>query len=539
MKTNLKLIAMLFATLLMGLTACDKKQDAPNALTGENAYVTLALRLPSVSTRAGVADKHQGDLYGGTADESKVSKVLVGFYKGDVCATRALLDASNATGTFTGNDVAATGSNQTKLVTKAVKVPAIGTTDSYDVVVFFNPTSEVESKIQVGLTKAELEKASNYDEAKIVTADGIMMSNAKGYVNVEQNKLYNTAEEAEAAAANKINITVERAVAKVFVNNTMNSTVGQGQIKDAKLELLGWKLDVTNKLLFNMRQMDKVLVKPYSTVATTATTLAAETADSERIDSYAKDPNFDKAGGQYYPDDFNYLNVATGATTTPTVNPTGFTSADLWAPGYNDADGKYVAENTMLAPSQYRDITTLALFAIKVTPKVLEGTTETNYIVYGGSAYTIDKIKEYLALVPNDPHGELQHMPASFVADVKKFSADGSTDGSNELKAKIEAAVAAKAPFNEHGFALYIDLINYYEMPIRHFTNEQQMKTMEYGRYGLVRNNIYKLTVNSVKQFGSPIVPEPGHEPDDPNVMYISLSVELLPWLVRESDYDL
>lgn len=543
MKANLKMIAVLFASLLLGLTACDNKQEGPNngGTTGEHSYLSLSLQLPNAgSLLAGVDGVNHGQTYVGTEAESIVSKVLVAFYQGDNCKSRAILDAkSTGSAAFTGDDVAS-GSTKTKLVTKAVEVPALGATQSYDVVVFFNPTSDVESRIQVGSTKAELEKVSIFDMNKVVSAaNGIMMSNAKSYVNVPAAKLYDTKEAAEAAAAEKVSVTVERAVAKVFVNPAIAAPTAGGNISGATLALKGWLLDCTNKKLFNMRKLPKALEAANYGTSTAAAKLIDEALTTPRIDCYAEDPNYSGySAGSYDTENFVYLN----ATPDPTANPTGLPA--LFAPGYDDDKGKYVAENTMDAALQYRDGTTLALFAIEVTPKAWKSATETeeptaNYIVYNGTAYTIDYFKSLVDLTINVTDPKLQQMPSTFVDDVQAFGVGSSSNGISELKNKIDAAITAKAPFSEHNVKLYVDKINYYNMPIRHFTDEQQAKKMEYGRYGIVRNNIYKLTVNKVTNFGEPIVPEPGHDKDDPEMKYISMSVELLPWLVRVSGYDL
>lgn len=62
--------------------------------------------------------------------------------------------------------------------------------------------------------------------------------------------------------------------------------------------------------------------------------------------------------------------------------------------------------------------------------------------------------------------------------------------------------------------------------------------------FGVVRNNVYKLAVNSIHKLGHPRVsendPDPV-DPDDPDEegdVYLSVSVEVLPWVVRINDID-
>ncbi|WP_297128610.1 Mfa1 family fimbria major subunit [uncultured Porphyromonas sp.] len=523
MRKNFTAVALLCATLMVGMTACNKSNQGPEVpQAGESSYAVLSISLPTAnSSRANVGDKHQGETYDGTVAENKVSSVLVGFYKAGTCAARIDLNATHdgaTTGKFTGTDVATTSTGY-KLVTKAVKVPKIANTDSYDVVVFFNPTEEVKGRINKGASIEDLKRFSNYDEAKVITANGIMMSNAKGIVNITGDKLFDTKEKAEEAAAEKVSVQVERAVAKVFVNPTITNDNASGSIAGAKLKLLGWQLDVTNLKYFPMRVMDQKIKA--NSVGSAAAELEAETAASERVDSYAKDPNFDAATTTIDTNNFEYL---AGLSTLPT----------FYEAGYDDDKGHYVAENTMAPDAQKLRGTTLVVFKVKVTPTI-NGAEVTSYVVYKGVAYTVDDFTKRVTKSANTSDAD-NGMPTGFAAAVAAF-ADGSATGVDALNAKIGKGKAFKDEAS--GISLYVGGVNYYHMPIRHFTNEQQAAPMQYGRYGLVRNNIYKLTINSIKNFGDPEVVEPGDENDDPETLFIAMSVELLPWLVRESGYDL
>lgn len=521
MRKNFTAVALLCATLMVGMTACNKSNQGPEVpQAGESSYAVLSISLPTPNSTRGVDGKHQGDTYAGTIAENKVSSVLVGFYKDGKCSARIDLNATHngaPFGKFTGDD-AAEASTGSMLVTKAVKVPKIATDDSYDVVVFFNPTEEVKARINKDASIEDLKRFSNYEEKKVITANGIMMSNAKGLVNIKGDKLYETKEKAEEAAAEKVSVQVERAVAKVFVNPTIPAQAS-GSIAGAKLALQGWQLDVTNKKYFPMRVMDQAIKA--NSVGNAAATLEDETADSQRVNSYAKDPNFDAATTTIDNDNFVYL---ANLTTLP----------DFYEAGYDDDKGHYVAENTMSADAQKLRGTTLVVFKVKVTPTI-GGAEVDKYVVYKGVAYTVDEFKTRVTNSATTEDAE-NGMPTGFKGAVAGF-ADGSTSGADALNGKIDEGKAFKDEAS--GISLYVDGVNYYHMPIRHFTNEQQAAPMQYGRYGLVRNNIYKLTINSIKNFGDPEVVEPEDENDDPETLFIAMSVELQPWLVRESGYDL
>ena len=57
--------------------------------------------------------------------------------------------------------------------------------------------------------------------------------------------------------------------------------------------------------------------------------------------------------------------------------------------------------------------------------------------------------------------------------------------------------------------------------------------------FAVVRNNVYKLAVTKINQLGHPRITENDPDPVDPETpdekgeVYISVSVEVLPWVVR------
>ena len=60
------------------------------------------------------------------------------------------------------------------------------------------------------------------------------------------------------------------------------------------------------------------------------------------------------------------------------------------------------------------------------------------------------------------------------------------------------------------------------------------------GRYGVLRNNWYELSVNNVSGPGYPDVPKVNpKDPDDENWQYINVSVKILSWAKRSQKVDL
>ena len=85
----------------------------------------------------------------------------------------------------------------------------------------------------------------------------------------------------------------------------------------------------------------------------------------------------------------------------------------------------------------------------------------------------------------------------------------------------------------------------YYNILIHH--DDAITATMAHGKYGVVRNNWYTLTINSVKQPGTPWLPDttnptdpkdPGEDDDDKEA-YLSVEITVNPWTTWSQGVDL
>lgn len=116
-----------------------------------------------------------------------------------------------------------------------------------------------------------------------------------------------------------------------------------------------------------------------------------------------------------------------------------------------------------------------------------------------------------------------------------------------EIKTNIANAIAEV--LNSDKAVVYVNGYNYYEVPLRHFNDTEvagfdggAYEGKHLGRYGIVRNNIYKLTVNSIDNPGKPITDEPiipSEDQDDFEKFFINVDVEVLSWTVRKQEVDL
>ena len=207
-------------------------------------------------------------------------------------------------------------------------------------------------------------------------------------------------------------------------------------------------------------------------------------------DGYFVDTNFDRNSTA---DDFFYYN-ASSATTT----------------GYNfigmngtDASTRYCLENTTKADLQYTNNTTGVIYQAKA---IWAGETEAkSFYTYVGNVYF-----------------DFASLKAAYEL----------ANGENTLdtQANVEAQKVV-------GVAFYKDGICYYRTMIKHDPQDTYLGKMEFG---VVRNNVYKLSVNSIKGLGQPVIPSTD-EPDEPNAdeAQLNLTVVVTPWTVRDNNFDL
>ena len=100
------------------------------------------------------------------------------------------------------------------------------------------------------------------------------------------------------------------------------------------------------------------------------------------------------------------------------------------------------------------------------------------------------------------------------------------------------------------GFTIYRPDANtgeyycYYYYYNRHNDNGANM-TMGQMEFAVVRNNVYKLKINSISDFGHPGDPKDDPDPENPDdpdespKTYFKLDVQVLPWVVRVNNLDL
>lgn len=496
--------ALAVAAVLL-FASCKNDKNQPNDQEKADAFISFTFSLPQGGTRAeagSVNDANAKDTYVGTEAEQAIKDVRVVLYDPDSKEAKYALDYNiSSNGTTIEGDGLATNPAQASTIARFTTKAEGVVSQEYQMLAIVNPTSAVKAATAQGKYLADALTAieTTVDDLK---ANGIMMSNDRGLVTVATNQMKATDAEAEKAP---VAVSVDRILAKVFVGGT--PTFEHGKLTNIK-----WELNVTNKKTYIFRQFGKTALAGFpDETATDAST---------RFDRYAQDPNF--LAGEFNVADFTYLEGK------PELKGTF---------GYDDANGQYCLENTMDASMQKHQGTTSFVLSGTWTPENHDGISFTEgetWYSYMGFTFTKDKMLAYKRIIEDNTNTktEIDKTPAGFKAALKAALASMNVDAQGD--------VAASGTFEN--IKAYKDGACYYQTNlIRHFNDSQSSKDMGYGRYGVVRNNIYKINISKISQPGEPDVvnEKDDDDDDDPTKVFVSFDITINPWIVRTQDISL
>lgn len=584
--------------VIAAMTAsCSSNEDLGTAGpgTGTNeagvGYATFSINLPTTSgTRA--ADDPTFEP--GSDYEYKVNDAtLLIFKKGE--STKE--GETPKEGDYTFVESAELGSmapwkdpNETGVTTHAkitAKLEHVDKTDGYYALVLLNNGTGDNVKVTLpkkGDTFSAWNVDTNTNKDKEATNEiantnnGFYMANAPLFnknnvttlVAIDKNKIYPTEEQAAKSAAT--DVYVERGLAKVTLKTGTAATgktddkgaykVADGAYKDDKVTIENWALDVTNKKTFPIHNVDGLATDYTDIWSNTATASTINSANNQRfVDNKAtlaqrvywgKDPNYDKsdlcstedADMKALKAEFNYV-----ANKDVTAEP----SKPL-----------YCLENTFNLDNMMQGQTTRVVFKAKYTPK---GFTDGDTFYKIGKNTAIwseaDLKQEIEAAVASVVSGAAGKTTVTLNAGAGKnnitaagthyitkdnIAVTGVETISDENIKAINTQLGLKET-DKVGISTYAGGESYYIARIKHFGDDLTSwksgsygkNNLEYlGRYGVLRNNWYELTVNSVSNPGYPSVPEvkPG-TPDDEDNNYINVSVKILKWAKRSQNVDL
>lgn len=496
----------------------------------------------------GMKTKADDDLHYGTANENKVNSALVVLYNGDDPATSEVKYQIEFTDIGTpampGSDMHSItlGTNTTTYKTKARKIKK----DNYKLAVFLNPPAvlkdlTIEGQKLGGMTAAAKVTVDLLTKGK-TARDNFLMSNFAGLADVARNDIYDTEAKAEAAP---VKLDVERAVAKVTLSVADNLAAASTRL-GATIGEIKWDVDVVNKKTFWMRNAAPMLDKTtISSGSATQTTQEVATAEN-RIYMYATDPNWDGISHSRNP------TLITSLTNEFTYK-TGTIALTLVPSTSSDPVDAYVTENTMTDLEQWEDVTTCVLISAVITPKTTYFGTSlglgSSYFLFRNMAFTFTDIQQIYAAYSNPATiitsaGKTWEVLTEEAANTRIIALPdilNGMKGSEDFNGYTDILETSKDVVKSNGTVSFFaaNAPNYYYVPIRHFRDGLQSKPMAYGRYGVVRNSWYNLSLTSIRNYGTGEIPKDRPDPDDKEDSWLSVEFTILPWVEREQGIGL
>jgi len=571
--------------VLAAMTAsCSSNNELVNGGngSGENesgaSYASFSINLPTTSGTRAAGDP---DFKPGDANEYKVNDAtLLIFKKGEPTKE----GETPKEGDYTFVESAELGSmapwqkpnpDETGVTTHAkitAKLEHVDKNGEFFALVLLNNGTGTNTKVTVptteGMKFSEWNAAANAKDIANYT-NGFYMANAPLFnknnvttlVAIDKDKIYPTEEQAAKSAAT--DIYVERGLAKVTLktgtaagktddNYTVTGVTYKGDIVTIK----NWALDVTNTKTFPIHNVDG-LSDDYTNIwsntdtptgSNGATTLRfVDNKDSKAKRVYwGKDPNYDNKEADKTALNAEFNNVANkDVTAEPTTS-------------------LYCLENTFNLANMMQGQTTRVVFKATYKPASLPKEETTFYKIGKNTAIwrEADLKQQIEAAVASVVSGAAGKITVDLKAKGNNITEAGThyITADNITITDVEAETIEKAitaintqlglkKADKVGISTYAGGDSYYIARIKHFGDDltnwesgtYDEKNLEYlGRYGVLRNNWYELTVQSVSGPGYPSVPEvKPNTPDDEDDKYINVSVKILDWAKRSQDVNL
>lgn len=416
-------------------------------------------------------------------------------------------------------------------------------------------------------TPVTFRKFQQYVTDATDTRRGFLMTNAPLYdkgtntvqtlSRIAPNRIKLTPEEAEGEAATEVY--VERVMAKVSLVDGRDATKCQYSVTNAAgtkttyhVTLKNWVLDNTNRSAYLTRHATTADFKTWAglkNVKAAATrfvgvTPVATTGDYQNFvrTHWAKDVNYDK---NVHPADMNRLgdgNEAAVNGALGTDNP------------------QYCFENTFDVERMTVDNTTRAILAAQF---VENGKAAADLYLYDNDTTTLANVANMKADITAAINAMEVVKARGMATDltfeevnahlkrVKSFtigSVSYAADATDAAVLKVFNTVYS----NIGDINIYKNGMVYYQIRVKHFGDdltpwnrgEAKVTTTDtypvvnrdanyLGRYGILRNNWYELNVATVNRLGYPAIPPLTDKPDDLLNEYISVKINIQPWVKK------
>ena len=567
--------------VIAAMTAsCSSNNDLVNGGgngSGENesgvGYASFKINLPTTGgTRATAGEP---EFNGGDANEYAVNDATLLLFKkvtedGKVVYKfQEVVELGNME-PWTKKDPANGGITTTAKMTAKLNKASVGSNDYYALILLNNnyDTGTSTAKIKyptVNQTFSDWSKNADNATANYLKYDkGFFMANAPKYVAgapetlVEIKNIYASKQEAENSAATTVY--VERGLAKVSLatgSENKHVDIKSGNYTGDKVDIKGWTLDVTNTKTYPVHVTEGLWADTWKATVTSAATNGA-TMDRFHDTKLKEFPRVYWGLDPNYSTDFADVATCEGEFTMATT--TDFkTDAEAKKP-------QYCRENTFDIDHMVQGQTTRVLFSAKYTPAGFgDGVT---FYKMGNSSqlWNADNVVAQIKAKAMEVFNETDPDKVEVILTGTDLAKAGThlitkanvKHGTAEIEDADITAINTKLGFKEAkgtdpmvGLSTYVDGVSYYIARVKHFGDDLtkwEAGNDTYGsnninwlgRYGVLRNNWYELSVSSVSGPGYPDVPKVNPKaPDDENEQYINVEVKILDWAKRSQSVDL
>ena len=579
--------------VIAAMTAsCSSNNDLVNGGngSGENesgaSYASITINLPTASGTRAANDNFNG----GTANEYAVNDAtLVIFKKGTATSENDYQYVETASlgnlEPWKKDNTADNGITTEATITAELKQAAVGENGDYYALVILNNEKGTDKKVTLPTgsttTYGAWNVAASATAANLVdNTKGFYMANAPEFTKngtepttlVPIKGIYRTKEEAHSKPGTTVH--VERGLAKVTVgtNSTSDYFAAAGanatgnKYKSDNVKITSWALDVINQSSFPVHVTTGLKLGATWTDQTIPSYATIWDNVNKKTDRFVSQLTAEGAFKRvYWGIDPNYsmdlsdLAKCKAQFTLAKADGTGVT----WLNGSGSDKPLYCLENTFDINNMKQGQTTRVLLKATYTPSALASETDKTFFMIGNSsdiwtnatltAQIKSKAEEVLktttgvtvTLKPNLLVGGTHVLDATNV-EIKSGEEDKTSDVVDQINTKLG--------FDKDkgiGIKTYKNGESYYIARIKHFGDDLTLwkegdKTYDgnndswLGRYGVLRNNWYDLTINSISGPGYPDVPEVKPDtPDDEDTKYINVSVKILDWAKRSQSVEL
>ena len=558
------------ATALVGCSSNDNLAPDGKDNVGKigEAYASFTINLPTTSGTRAAGDP---TFENGDKNEYAVKDAtLLLFKKNDAgdFVFKEFVDLGNME-PWTSSSTSGSGITTTAKLTAKITKAEVGADKGYYALIVLNNNSKTAPKItypDVDQTYADWsQKEANATANYLKYDNGFFMANAPKYVAngepetlVKISAIYASKQQAENSTATTVY--VERGLAKVSLeagSENKSVTISGGNYDQDKVAITGWTLDVTNTKTYPVHVTDGLWSDIWKTTVTTAATNGAtmgrfydtKLTEFPRV-YWGADPN--------YNNDFTTVGACGGEFKMAGTGD--------FKTGEDAKKPQYCLENTFDIDHMVQGQTTRVLFSAKYQPNGFKPG-ETFYKMGNSSQlWNADNVVAQIKAKAMEVFNETDANKVEVILTGTDLAKAGThlitkanvKHGTAEIEDADITAINTKLGFKEAkgtdpmvGLSTYVDGVSYYIARVKHFGdyltkweagndtyNSNNINWL--GRYGVLRNNWYELSVSSVSGPGYPDIPKVNPtDPDDVNDQYINVEVKILSWAKRSQSVDL